>query len=123
LLAGEEAELEPAKDVVHDRLGVAKLGVLRPAAGLEARVRELLAERLQGHAVLQRERDGGGEAVHESGDRGALLGHLDEGLAGRDVLVEADGDVAFVAGDRELVRDAGTLVAETVTDRAGRAVE
>ena len=36
----------------------------------------------------------------------------DEDLAGRAVLVQADGDVALVAADRELVRDRRALVGQ-----------
>ena len=36
----------------------------------------------------------------------AFLGHGDEDFAGRAVFVQADGDVALMAGDVELVRDA-----------------
>ena len=45
------------------------------------------------------------EGVHQPADRGAFLGHGDEDLAGLAVLVQADRDVALVAGDRELVGD------------------
>jgi len=41
LLSGHEAQLEPAEDVIHDRLGEADVGIARPSAGLEAGVREL----------------------------------------------------------------------------------
>ena len=44
LVSGEEADLDPAEDVIHDRLGVADLLVAGPAGGLEAGVGELLAE-------------------------------------------------------------------------------
>ena len=53
LLAGEEAQLEPAENVVHDRLGESDLGSAAPAAGFEAGVSELFAEKFQRHAVLQ----------------------------------------------------------------------
>src|SRR6266849_5740823 len=53
LLSAEEAELEPAEDVVHDRLGKADVGVAGPAAGLEAGVREFFAEKLERHTVLE----------------------------------------------------------------------
>ena len=53
LLAGEEAQLQPAEDVIHDRLGVADVRVMGPAAGLEAGVRELVAQQLERNAVLQ----------------------------------------------------------------------
>src|SRR5579872_3099648 len=64
LLAGQESQLEPAEDVVHDRLGVADVGITAPATRLKSRVRELLAEQFQRHAVLQRDRDREREAVH-----------------------------------------------------------
>ncbi len=122
LLAGEEADLHPAEEVVHDGLGVADLLVAGPAGGLEAGVGELLAEHPEGNAVLEGERDGGGEGVHESGDGGAFFGHADEDLAGLAVGVEADGDVALVSGERELVGDAGALGGQAVTDGAGRSL-
>ncbi len=78
------------------------------------------AEDLEGDAVLEGERDGGGEGVHEAGDGGAFLGHADEDFAGAAVGVEADGDVALVAAEAELVGDAGALGGETVADGAGR---
>ena len=120
LMAGEEADLDPAEDVIHDGLGVADLGIAGPAGGLEAGVGELFAEHAQRHAVLQREADGGGEAVHEAGDGGTLLGHADEDLAGVAVGIEADGDVALVAGDGELVGDGGALAGEAMTAGARR---
>ena len=55
LLAGQEAQLEPAEDVIHDRLGIADVGIAAPSAGLEARVRELFAEQFQRDAMLQRD--------------------------------------------------------------------
>jgi len=53
LRAGEETQMEPAEDVVHQALGVADLRVTRPAGGFEAGVGELLAHHLQRHSVLQ----------------------------------------------------------------------
>src|SRR5260370_35506463 len=58
LVAGEEADLDPAEDVVHDRLGVADLLVAGPAGGLEAGVDELFAETGQRPAVLEGALDG-----------------------------------------------------------------
>jgi hypothetical protein len=40
--------------------------VAGPPGGLKAGVRELLAQDLELDSVLQGERDGGGEAVHEA---------------------------------------------------------
>ena len=73
--AGEETDLHPAEDVIHDGFGVADLLVAGPAGGLEAGVGELRGEDLQRDAVLEGERDGGGEGIHEAGDGGAFLGH------------------------------------------------
>ena len=122
LVSGEEAELEPAEDVVHDGLRVADVLVAGPAGGLEAGVGELFAQDFERDAVLEGERDGGGEAVHEAGDGGAFLGHADEDFAGLAVGVEADGDVALVSGEGEFVGEGGALLGETVADGAWAAV-
>ncbi len=58
---GQELISHPAEDVIHDGLGEADLGVIGPAAGLEAHVAELVAEHLERHAVLQGQGDRGGE--------------------------------------------------------------
>ena len=50
--------------------------------------------------------------------RRAFLGHLEEDLAGLAVRVQADGDVALVAGDVELVGDRGALGREPAAMRA-----
>ena len=63
------------------------------------------------------------EAVHQAADRGAFLGHGDEELAGFAVGIEADGDVALVSADVELVGDGGALFLQLVTDGARRSVE
>src|ERR1019366_2366367 len=123
LLSAEEAQVQPAEDGVHDRLGIADFGMARPAAGLKARVRELFAEEFQRHAVLQRDRDGQRKAVHEPRHGRAFLRHLDEDLAGFAVGIQADDDVAFVASDVELVRDRHALFFQTVTHGARWSVE
>ena len=123
LLAGEEAQLEPAEDVIHDRLGVADVRIAAPAAGFEARVRELLAEQFQRHAVLQRDRDAQGEAVHQAADRRSFFSHGDEEFAGIAVGIEADGDVALVISDLEFMRDRSALFLQLVAHSARRSVE
>src|SRR3982074_1074546 len=82
LLSAEEAELEPAEDVVHDRLGKANVSITRPPAGLEASMRKLLAEKFERHAMLQRDRNRQRKTVHQPRDGGAFFGHLDEDFAG-----------------------------------------
>src|SRR5450631_581258 len=105
LLPREEAQLQPAEDVVHQRLGITDLLVASPARRLKACVRKLLAEHLEGNTMLQRDGDGGGKGIHQSGDGGSFLAHLDEYLAGLPVGIQADRDVAFMSGNGELVRE------------------
>ena len=102
---GRKREPSQPEDVVDDRLGDGDLRVAGEARWLEAKVGELGHEVAERHAVLEGQADRRRQRVHEAGDRGALLGHLDEDLAGLAVRVEADRDVALVAGDLELVRD------------------
>jgi hypothetical protein len=121
-VSGEEAELEPAEDVVHDAFRVADVLVAGPAGGFEAGVGEFFDEHFEGDAVLEGEGDGGGEGVHESGDGGAFLGHADEDFAGLAGGVEADGDVALVSGEGEFVGEGGALLGEAVADGFGWAL-
>ena len=76
---------------------------------LEAHVAELGHQHLERHAVLERHRREDADRVHQAGDGAALLGHLDEDLARRAVLVEADVDVALVTGDIELVAERAAI--------------
>ena len=64
----------------------------------------------------------GGEGVHQAGDGGTFLGHLDEDFARLAGGVEANGDVALMAGDGELVGDGGALLGQPVADGARRTV-
>src|SRR5712692_5234576 len=105
VIGGDEPPTQPARDVVEHRLGVRDGRVAGVTRGLEARIDELVHQRLERHAILQADGNRQREAVHEPGERGALLGHLDKDLARRAVLVHAHGDVALVAPDGELVRD------------------
>ena len=93
--------------------------VAGPAGRLEARMRELLAENAKRDAVLKRERDGRGERVHQAGDSGTLLGHADKDFARLPVRVEADGDVALMSGERELVCDRRALGGQAMTNSSG----
>src|ERR1700736_2024752 len=111
-LLGSTQELrgEPAEDVVGDRLRDRNFGVLRESRRLEAGVRELLHQHFQRDTVLERQRDAGREGIHQPRDGAAFLGHHQEDLAGRAILVDADRDVALVALDVELVGDRPALV-------------
>src|SRR5579883_2961963 len=113
----DEFSAEPAADVIDDRFRVADFGIAGVAGRLEAGVAEFIDERAQRNAVLQCDGGGQGEGVHDAGERGAFLGHLDEDLAGRAVLVFADGEIAFVAADGKFVGDGGALVGKLAAAR------
>src|SRR5450759_5147188 len=72
---------EPPRNVIEHRLGVRNCRMAGVASGLEARVDEFIDQRLERNAVLQADRNRKREAVHESRERRAFLGHLDEDLA------------------------------------------
>ena len=57
------------------------------------------------------------DGVHEAADGAAFLGHLDEELARLAIFEEADGDVAFVAGDLELVVERHARVRHAMAHR------
>src|SRR5207244_5361400 len=79
-------------------------------ARLEAHVRELRAIHLERHAVLQAEGYADHEAVHQARERRAFLRDVDEDVAGRPVLEQADVDVALVLADAELAADLDAIV-------------
>ena len=80
------------------------------AVGLEAGEDEGVDELLERHAVLQAERDGDREAVHQAAEGRALLVHVDEDLAERAVLVLAGAQVDLVAADDRLLRVAAAAL-------------
>ena len=71
---------------------------------------ELVDQDAERHAVLQRHGDRGCESVHQTGDGRTFLGHGDEDFAGLAAFVGAGSDIAFMAGDVELVGDRTPLV-------------
>jgi hypothetical protein len=54
--------------------------------------------------VLQRHRNHGAERLHQPGDGRSCLGHADEDLARLAVGIQPDGEIAFMSGNREVVR-------------------
>ena len=118
-ITGQEGDAQPAEDVIHDALGDADIGVLGMPHRLEARVRELVHVHFQRHAVLQAHRHGRAEAIHQAADGAPLFGHRDEHLARPAIVVQADGDVAFVPGDAELVGDRLARVGQALAARGG----
>src|SRR3984893_5270716 len=77
---------------------------------------ELVHERLERNAVLERQADRRREGIHQARDRRALLRHAQEDLARLPVVEEADRHVTLVAGNVELVRDAAALVGELAAE-------
>src|SRR3546814_1231852 len=71
------------------------------ARRLEPREGEGLDEFLERDAVLQADRDGDGEVVHQAAEGGAFLVHVDEDLAELAVLVFAGAQIDLVAAKSE----------------------
>ena len=79
------------------------LGWSHRALGLESREGEAVHELLERNAVLEAQRNGDGEAVHQRAEGGALLVHVDEDLAQRAVLVFAGAQVDLLPADARLL--------------------
>ena len=105
VVAAEIGDGQLAEDVVEDRGGVLDgVVALHQAGRLEAREGEGVDVLLERHAVLQAERDGDGEVVHQRAEGGAFLVHVDEDLAEPPVLVLAGAEIDLVAADGGLLR-------------------
>src|SRR4029450_3560201 len=73
---------ELTEDVVEDRGRVLDLGVAADEArGLEAREGEGFDELLERNAILQADRHGDGEIVHQRAEGGPFLVHIEEDFA------------------------------------------
>ena len=68
LCAGEETQVQPAENVIHEALGIADLFVARPARWFKPGVCEFLAQHSERNAVLQSQRDRRCESIHQAGD-------------------------------------------------------
>src|ERR1044071_877364 len=73
------------------------------SARFEPLIREFLHQALEWHTVLKSNRCERADGVHQTADRAAFLRHCDEEFPRLTILVQTDGDVAFVSGDLELV--------------------
>jgi hypothetical protein len=118
-VASQELALQPVEDVVDDGRRPGDLAVAGGARRVEAGVAHLRREVPERDAVLEGDRRDLGDGVHEAGDGGAFFVDLDEELAGPAVRIEADGQIAVLVADAELVRDRLTLVRERLAERAG----
>src|ERR1035437_5022019 len=116
-VAGNELQSQPAENVIGDGRGVADLRVFGETARLKTLVRELAGERIQRHAVLKRHAGERADAVHQSADGRTFLRHCDEKFAGLAVLEQTDGEITFVAGDVEFVRERLARVGQTTAQR------
>src|SRR6266853_3314114 len=120
VIRGDAPSAEPPRDVIENRLSIRDCRMACVARGLEARVDELVDQRLERHSVLQANRNRKRETVHEARERGAFLGHLDENFTWRfSVLVQADGDVALMTAYGELVRNGLALARQLLAVRVG----
>jgi len=105
---------EPAEDVIDHALRDTNIGIRRVSHRLEAGVGEFVDQDLQGYAILQAQRDGRAEGIHDAADRAAFFRLRDEDLAGAAIFVQAHRDVAFVAGDVELMRDGLSRIGQSL---------
>ena len=83
---------------------------------------EFFHERFKRHAVLQGHAGQRANTVHETANGRSFLGHRDEQFAGLAVLEQTDGQITFVAGDVEFVRDGRPGLGQTAAqglDRVG----
>jgi len=71
--------------------------------GLEPGEDEGVDELIEGHAILQPQGDGDGEAVHQRAEGGAFLVHVDEDLAQGAVLVIARSQIDLLVTDPRLL--------------------
>src|SRR6476659_9164414 len=94
---------------------MANVRIFCEPARFEPLIREFLHQTLERHAVLKCNRSERADGVHQTADSAALLRHRDEELARLAVLVQADGDVAFVTGNLELVCQRRARVRHTMT--------
>ena len=113
---------QPSGNVVHDGLRIADLGITSPSAGFKPGVSQLPDQRLQGHAMLECNREHQGKRVHEAGDGRAFLGHGNEYLAGLAVLVESDRQVTLMSRDGELVGHGRPSIRQTMAHGARRCI-
>ena len=103
LVTFDELAREPAEHVIGDARRMANVRIFCEPARFEPLIREFFHQTLERHAVLKRNRSERADGVHQTADSAAFLRHRDEKLARLAILVQADGDIAFVSGDLELV--------------------
>src|SRR3546814_2570238 len=91
VVAAEVGDRKLPEDVVeHGCRHLDGVVAVHHARGFETRESVGLDVLFKRHAVLQADRDGDGEVVHQAAEGGAFLVHVDEDLADRAVLVFAD---------------------------------
>ena len=101
----DEVQFEVSGEVVEDGLSLGDIGVGGGAHGFESHALEASDGLLDGQAVLEGEAEGAAVALDQARECGAFFGHFDEDLAGLSVFEEADGQVALLPHDLELMGD------------------
>ena len=109
IVGRDKPPAQPPREIIQHRRNKTDIRIRRNARGLKSRVHQFVDEHLEWHAVLQTERNGQREAIHDAGKRRTFLGHLDENFARPAVRVHADSDVAFVRAHAEFVRNRSAL--------------
>src|SRR5262245_51068516 len=123
LVSLQIGDRELAEDIVEDRGRVLDLGVAADeTGGLEAGEGEGLDELIERNAVLQADRDGDGEIVHERAEGGAFLVHVEKDLAEPSVVVLAGMKVDLMPADHGLLDVAGAAVGKPLPPAAGLAL-
>ena len=124
VVAAEIGNGEFAEDVVEDGGGARDAVIAGDLSGrLEAREHKGVDEFFQWHAVLQSDRCGDGEIVHQAAKRGAFLVHVEEDLAELAVVEFACVQVDLVAADSGFLDIALAAVRQARAGGAARLCE
>jgi len=77
---------------------------------------ELIAQDLEGHAVLQSKRHGGGETVHKARNGRAFLRGRNEDLSDGPILVEPNGQISLIPANIKVMHNGFSLVGQAPPD-------
>ena len=110
LLARQELQFKPAKDVIDNGLGEADFGIARPSAGLEAHVGKLAAQDFERDTMLEGERHRRCKRIHEPGDGRTLFRHGEENFSGETVVVDSDSKISLLAAYRKVMSKRPPLI-------------
>ncbi len=97
-IAGDELTAHPAEDIVNQTLGERDILVGGHPAGLEAGLTDFFTSVISGTPYC-RAWIPGADDIHQAANGAAFFGHGDKQFAGLPVFIQADGQIALVAGD------------------------